>query len=86
MLTVEQKMKWQASALTFLTRYSEQGDDFLSCIVAGRDIGIARNPRIETSVHGMEAHIIANKEKIQTDHFNLQDHVHSVLGQKRRYT
>jgi hypothetical protein len=30
----------------------------------------------------MEAHIIADKEKIQTDHFNLQDPVHSVLGQK----
>jgi hypothetical protein len=30
------------------------------------------------------AHIIANKEKIQTYHFNSQDHVHSVLGQKRR--
>jgi hypothetical protein len=30
----------------------------------------------------MEAHIIANKDKIQTKHFNLQDHVHSVLGQK----
>jgi hypothetical protein len=32
----------------------------------------------------MEAHIITNKEKIQTDHFSLQDHVHSVLVQKKR--
>jgi hypothetical protein len=32
MLTEEHKMKWQANALTFLTRYSEQGDDFLSCV------------------------------------------------------
>jgi hypothetical protein len=32
----------------------------------------------------MEAHIIANKEKIQTHHFNSQDHVHNVLGQKKR--
>jgi hypothetical protein len=30
----------------------------------------------------MEAHIIANKGKIQADHFNSQEHVHSVLGQK----
>jgi hypothetical protein len=30
----------------------------------------------------MEAHIIANKEKIQTDHFNSQNHVHGVLGQQ----
>jgi hypothetical protein len=35
MLMDEHKMKQQASALTFLTRYSEQGDDFLSCIVTG---------------------------------------------------
>jgi hypothetical protein len=30
----------------------------------------------------MEAHIIANKEKNETDHFNLQDHVHGVLNRK----
>jgi hypothetical protein len=30
----------------------------------------------------MEPHIIATKEKMQTDHFNLQDHVQSDLGQK----
>jgi hypothetical protein len=47
-------------------------------------MGVALNARIRVEVHGMEAHIIANKEKIQTDHFNLQDHVHSVLGQKTR--
>jgi hypothetical protein len=35
MLTEEHKMKLQASALTFLTQYSEQGDDFLSHIVTG---------------------------------------------------
>jgi hypothetical protein len=35
MLTDEHKMKRQASALTFLTRYIEQGDDFLSRIVTG---------------------------------------------------
>jgi hypothetical protein len=33
MLMDEHKMKRQASVLTFLTRYSEQGDDFLSRIV-----------------------------------------------------
>jgi hypothetical protein len=34
-LTDEHKMKRQASALTFQTWYSEQGDDFLSCTVTG---------------------------------------------------
>jgi hypothetical protein len=42
-------------------------------------MGVAHNPWIEAAVHGVE-HIIANKEKIQTDHFNLQDHVHCLLG------
>jgi hypothetical protein len=31
----------------------------------------------------MEAHTITNKEKLQTDYFNSQDLVHSVLGQKK---
>jgi histone-lysine N-methyltransferase SETMAR len=30
----------------------------------------------------MEAQIITNKEKIQTDHFNSQDHVHSVWDRR----
>jgi hypothetical protein len=30
----------------------------------GRDMDVARNPKIEAAVHGMEAHIIANKGKI----------------------
>jgi hypothetical protein len=38
MLMDEHKMKQQASALIFLTRYSEQGDDFLSHIVTGDEI------------------------------------------------
>jgi transposase len=41
MLTDEHKMKWQASALTFLTRYSEQGDDFLSCTVTGDETWVS---------------------------------------------
>jgi len=31
----ESTLKWQASALDFLTRYSEEGDNFLSCVVTG---------------------------------------------------
>ena len=30
----------------------------------------------------MEAHFIANKDEIQANHFNSEEHVHSVLGQK----
>jgi hypothetical protein len=35
----EHNLKWQASALDFLTRYSEEGDNFLSRVVTGRDMG-----------------------------------------------
>ena len=44
MLTEEHKLKRQASALDFLTRYSEEGDNFLGRVVRGRDMGVARNP------------------------------------------
>ena len=32
----------------------------------------------------MKAYFTVNKDEIQADHFNSEDHVHSVLGQKRR--
>jgi len=35
MLMEEHKFKWQASVLDFLTRYSEEGDNFLSRLVTG---------------------------------------------------
>ena len=34
-LTEEHKLKWQAGALDFMTRYSEEGDNFLSRVVTG---------------------------------------------------
>jgi hypothetical protein len=34
-------------------------------------------------VHGVEASFITIKDEIQAYHFNLEDHVHSVLEQKR---
>ena len=48
----------------------------------GQDMGVTCNPWIEAAVHGVEAHFIANKDKIQVDHFKSEDHVHSVMGQK----
>jgi len=35
MLMEEHKLKWQASTLDFLTQYSEEGVNFLSCVVTG---------------------------------------------------
>ena len=84
MLTEEHKLKRQASALDFLTQYSEEGNNFLSHVVTkGQDIGVTHNPWFEAPVHGVEAHFIANKDEIQAENFSSEDHVHSVLGQKR---
>jgi hypothetical protein len=79
----EHKMKRQASALTFLTRYSEQGDDFLSRIVTGDETWVS-HVIPESKQQSMEwRHTsLPIKKKIQTDHFNMQDDVHSILGQK----
>ena len=60
----------------FLTRYSEEGDIFLSHVVTGA----RRGCRTQAAVYEVEAHFIANKDEIQADHFNSEDHVHSVLG------
>ena len=35
MLTDDNKMKWMGSALRFLTRYAQEGDEFLDSIVTG---------------------------------------------------
>jgi len=42
MLTEEHKLKRQASALDFLTRYSEEGDNFLSRSVTGDETWVSR--------------------------------------------
>jgi hypothetical protein len=44
-------------------------------------MGVAHDSCIKAAVHGVEAHIIANRDKNQAGHFNSQDHVHSFLGQ-----
>jgi hypothetical protein len=86
MLSEEHKKKWAASVLTLLTQYSEQGEGFLSQILTGdRDMGIPLDSRIKAAVHGVVAHLTANEAQIQADHFNLQDHVHSFLGQARSF-
>ena len=36
MLMEEHKLKQQASALDLLTRYNDEGDNFLSCVVMGQ--------------------------------------------------
>jgi hypothetical protein len=82
MLMEEHKMKRQAFVLTFLTRYSEQGDDFLSFIVTGDETWLL-HVTPESKQQSMEWRHTSSpiKKKIQTYHCSLQDHMHSVLGQ-----
>jgi hypothetical protein len=43
-------------------------------------MGVPFDSGIEAAVHGVEAHLIAEKARILGDYFNPQDHVHSFLG------
>ena len=52
MLTEEHKTERASSALCFLTRYSEQGDEFLDHIVTG----VSHDTCIEATVYRTEAH------------------------------
>ena len=44
MLTEEHKLKRQASTLDFLTRYSEEGENVLSCVVTGDETWCCTKP------------------------------------------
>ena len=41
MLTERHKLKWQASTLDFLTQYSEEGENFLSHVVTGKETWVS---------------------------------------------
>jgi hypothetical protein len=63
----EHKKKRDASALIFLTRYSEQGDVFFRQIVIGDETCVSHlTPKSKRAVHGVEAHLITEKAQIQT--------------------
>lgn len=48
-ILMKQHIKYENNAVTFLTRYSEQSNDFLNHIVKGRDMGVTQ---IKMTVHG----------------------------------
>ena len=64
MLSEKPKKKWAASTFTFLMRYSEQGDGFLSQIITGDETWVSHLTGIEAVVHVVEAHFIAEKAQI----------------------
>ena len=47
------------------------------------DMGVPYHTWIKTSVLALETYWLAEKEKVQTDDFSKEDHVHRILGQTR---
>jgi hypothetical protein len=76
MLSEEHKTKRAGSALTFLTWYSKQDDEFLSHIVTGDETWVSYVTP-ESKQQSMEWRHTSSPKKtqIQADNFNPQDHV-----------
>ena len=80
MLTEEHKKQRVACALTFLMCYHNEGDSMLSHIDRRWDMGFPYHTWIKTAVPALEAYWLSEKEKVQADDFNKEDHVHRILG------
>ena len=48
-----------------------------------REMGVRYHTWIKTAVIGLTAYWLAEKEKVQADVFNTEDHVHRIVGQTR---
>ena len=73
-----------AYALTFLMRYHKEGDGMLSHIVTGDETWVSHiTPDSKQQSLHMEAYWFAEKEEVQADVSNKEDHVHRILGQTR---
>jgi len=76
MLTDDHKTKQMGSALKFLTRYAQEGDEFLDSTVTGDEIwGFHHTPESKQQ--------FSQNQKIQN--FNFSEKIHGILflGQKR---
>lgn len=82
MLTEEHKTKRLASALSFLERYSNEGDDFLSHIVTGDETWVAYVAP-ESKQQSMEWRHSSSPRKVKFKQtISAQKIMCSVLGQK----
>jgi hypothetical protein len=78
MLTEEHKLKWQASILDFLTQYSEEGNNFLSCVVSGDETWVLHTTP-ESKQQSMEWRHTSSPTKMKFKQ-TTSNHVHIVLG------
>jgi histone-lysine N-methyltransferase SETMAR len=63
------------AALTFLTRYSEKGDEFLDSIVTGNETWVFHH----TPVDGVAPHSISHEKEIQNVNLNQENHGNYLL-------
>ena len=82
MLTEEHKLKRQASVLDFLTRYSEEGDNFLSHLVTQDETWVSHTTP-ELKQQSMEWKHTSSPTKTKFKQTTSTRKMHSVLGQKR---
>ena len=76
MLTDDHKMKRLGSALKFLTRYGQEGDEFLDSIVTEDETwGFHHTPESKQE--------FPQNQKIQNFNFSEKNHGVHFLGQKR---
>ncbi|GBO05538.1 hypothetical protein AVEN_64988-1 [Araneus ventricosus] len=82
MLTDVHKTKRLGNALTFLTRYSEEGNEFLNKIVTGDETWVC-HVTPESKQQSIEWRLSRSptKKKNQNNVVSTQNHVHCVLGQ-----
>ena len=61
--------------------YHKEGDGMLSRIVTGDETRVSHiTSESKQQFLALEAHWLAEKEKVQADVFNKEDHVHRILG------
>ncbi|GFU26941.1 mariner Mos1 transposase [Trichonephila clavipes] len=83
MLTDEHKTKSLGSALSFLERYSNEGNDFLSLVVTGDETWVAYvTPESKQQSLEWRNSSSPRKVKFKQTISAQKNHVHCVLGQK----
>ena len=81
-LTPGHKAKYMESALTFLQRYHNNGDEFLDRIITGDKTWVAHTtPRNQAAVNALASQWIFLEEEIQADFVGAKSDVHGILGQ-----
>lgn len=85
MLTAEHKQKRKSSAESFLQRYRDEGEAFLSQIVTGDETWVHYDTRNQRTFQTMETPEFSSPQKVQNSFIREEDDVHRVLGHDWNY-